>query len=106
MIDRLTTFVMATKDVHGARLIAQPPPRRKGLRREIRRDWLRREIGRADAQIRSIEEHVRAQHERIAELKRNGADTGDAVAFLATLQESEQAHETHRLELIRELAAS
>jgi hypothetical protein len=106
MTDRSATLAMATNRVQRAYLIALAPPRQRGLGRETRRDWLRREIGKADAQLRSIEDHLRGQHERIAELERDGAETADAVAFLATLQECEQAHETHRLNRIRKLAAS
>jgi len=102
MTERWATSAMATKV---ASLIGLAPPRRGALRRAHRRDWFRREIAKADAQLKSIEDHFRAQQARVAELERIGADATDARAFLAILEDCQRTHETHRLHLVRELAA-
>jgi uncharacterized protein YydD (DUF2326 family) len=96
----------ARKSVRHASLIGLAPPRRGWLRRETRREWLKREIAKADAQLKSIEDHIRAQHARIDELSGSVAETADALAFLETLQDCQRAHETHLLHLGRELDAT
>ena len=87
-------------------LIGLVPPHRRSLRRATRRDWLRREIAKADAQLKSIEDHLGAQQARVAELERAGADTKDARDFLAILKDCQRTHETHRLHLVRELVST
>jgi hypothetical protein len=52
MIDRS----IAKKSLRRASLIGVAPPRREWVRRAARRDWLRRGIAKADAQLRSIED--------------------------------------------------
>ena len=87
-------------------LIGLAPPRRRSLRHATRRDWLRREIAKADAQLKSIEDHFRAQQARVAKLERVGADTTDARDFLTILENCRHTHETHRLHLVRELVST
>jgi hypothetical protein len=58
-----------------------------------------------DARLKLLEEHIRAQQERIKELERTGADTAAARDFLVTLQECGEAH-TYRLRLSRDLEAT
>jgi hypothetical protein len=96
----------AGKSVRHASLIGLAPPRRGWLRRGTRREWLKREIAKADAQLKSIEDHIRAQQARIAERSGSVAETADALAFLETLQDCQRAHETHLLHLVRELDAT
>jgi hypothetical protein len=69
----------------------------------VRREWLKREIAKTDAQLKLLEGHIRAQQERIKELERDGAETAAARDFLVTLQDCHDAHETYRLRLASDL---
>jgi len=71
-----------------------------------RREWLKREIAKTDAQLKLLEEHIRAQQERVKELERVGGETTAARDFLVTLQDCQEAHETYRLRLARDLEAT
>jgi hypothetical protein len=53
-----------------------------------------------------LDEHIRAQQERIQELEEGGADLATARDFLVTLQDCQEAHETYRLRLTRDLEAT
>jgi hypothetical protein len=71
-----------------------------------RREWLKREIAKTDAQLKLLEGHVRAQQERINDLERVGGETTAARDFLVTLRDCQEAHETYRLRLARDLEAT
>jgi hypothetical protein len=72
--------------------------------KQARRAWLKREIAKTDRQLKLLEDHILAQRARIDELERTPADTATARAFLVTLQECREAHETYYVRLARDLA--
>ena len=85
---------MAARSLRRASLLGPKPARRV---------WLKREIVKIDAQLKLLEQHIRAQQERIEELERDGTETAAARDFLVTLQDCYEAHETYRLRLVRDL---
>jgi hypothetical protein len=82
--------------------------RRGGLLgpKSARRIWLKREIAKIDAQLKLLEDHIRAQQQRIVELERVRADTAAARDFLVTLLDCQQAHDTYHQQLARDLDAT
>jgi len=74
--------------------------------RPARRVWLKREIAKTDVQLDLLEDHIRAQQERIEEFERAGGETAAARDFLVTLQDCQEAHQIYRLRLARDLEAT
>jgi len=63
-------------------------------------------LAKAEEHVAKGEEHVRRQRELVAELARDGHDTGTARAVLGTFEELLAAHVADRERITKELAAS
>jgi len=70
-----------------------------------RREHLKRELAQAERHLAEGKGHIDRQVMIIAELERDGHDTTTAKEFLATLEQAQQPHESHRQHVLSELGA-
>jgi hypothetical protein len=70
-----------------------------------RREQMKRHLAQADRHIGQGETHITKQISLIGRLDLYGHDSTEAREFLALLLDSQQMHEDHREQIIRELAA-